>query len=173
MKNTYCDKETLVARALAAGSLAGPIAGPIEDALQKHADSCPVCSEVLLVGRALASGMERPFVENQSGDAALHLPDAGAVWWKAQLIAKRRAVERATRAVRIVDRLAYFGGAATMTWLVAEGSKAGPLNSSAAPWMAPFAHLLSGNLGAVALSSAVLAMLTILLGSAYLLWSEN
>lgn len=165
MKNTYCDKETLIVKALAAGFL--------EEALQEHANGCPACSEALLVGRFLRSGLDCPPLGNPSGEAATRLPDAGLVWWKAQLTAKRMAVERATRVVRVVRGLACLGGAAAVAWGFTAMSKPSPMNSSFVSCIAPFARLLSSSSAEMALFCTALAVLSILLGSAYILWGET
>jgi hypothetical protein len=42
------------------------------------------------------------------------LPDPGTLWWKAQLRARRAAIERAARPILIVERLAWACGVGTL-----------------------------------------------------------
>lgn len=68
--------------------------------LRAHAAGCPVCADVALVARFMQT-----MAEETKAEAAL--PDAGRIWWKAQLLAKQAAVERATRPIAIVEKIAY------------------------------------------------------------------
>jgi len=154
----HCEKEGLVTRALANGAFDG------DDGLVTHACSCPVCSEVVLVSR---------FLKAETPTAAPQLPDAGILWWRAQLDLKRNAVARATRAVRVVRSLAYAAAAAAIAWILFETLQPGALNSSVAPYAASLIHLLANGSGELALFGGVLAFLTVLLGSMYILWAEN
>lgn len=158
MKDLYCEREALVASALNAGAFDG------DDSLVTHAAGCPVCSEVVLITR---------FLKTETPDVAPQLPDAGILWWRAQLDVKRNAVARATRAVRIVRSLAYITAAGAMAWILFEAMQPGPFNSSVAPYTAPFTRLMSTMSGELALFGGVLAFLTVLLGSMYILWAEN
>lgn len=64
-----------------------------------HVAQCTVCAEVVLVAQFLQRDDERARVE-----AAL--PEAGLVWWKAQLLARRAAAERAAQPIAIVESVA-------------------------------------------------------------------
>jgi hypothetical protein len=68
--------------------------------LEQHAASCPACSEAAFAARLL-NGMRA------ADEAEARVPDAGLMWWKAQLLAKREAGEHATRPIRLIERFAY------------------------------------------------------------------
>jgi hypothetical protein len=75
------------------------------DALLAHLADCRACEEVALIAGYLCESAE------QSGlDAAL--PDAGRIWWRAQLAAKAEAMEKAMRPILWARRFA-FGACAT------------------------------------------------------------
>lgn len=66
------------------------------DELQQHAAGCPVCTDVVRVALALT----------QDRSAALEkvqVPSAGLVWWRSEMRARRDAVNKATRPLRIVE----------------------------------------------------------------------
>ena len=98
----HCENEAAVAKAAASGLLT--------EALREHANRCEVCAEVLLVSR---------YLQQESGAAMLEaevdspLPDGGRIWWKAQLAARREAVERAGKPIAIVERVSLALGAVT------------------------------------------------------------
>lgn len=74
--------------------------GAWEPELRQHASACPACSEAALAARVLN---EMAAVDM----AEARIPDAGLMWWKAQLLAKREAAERATQPINFVERFAY------------------------------------------------------------------
>ena len=92
MSAMECDREIEVVEAVTCGRW--PVGAGEE--LQSHAASCPVCMDVVHVSLALT--------EDRS-DALLsaHVPSAGLVWWRAEMRARRDAVERATRPMKIVE----------------------------------------------------------------------
>jgi hypothetical protein len=92
IKPFACDKEAQVVEAARTGSW--------DAELRLHADTCPACSEVALAARVLN--------EMHAADLAeARIPDAGLMWWKAQLLAKREAAERASQPINFVERFAY------------------------------------------------------------------
>ena len=86
-------------------------------ALRNHAASCPICSDVACVAGA---------IDEVRQDARPHVvvPDAGRVWWRAQLRARREAARMAGSPITAIQVLAFaaavgllgacFG--ATSTW---------------------------------------------------------
>lgn len=92
MKPHECDNEPLVIDAVRTGRW--------NPDLQEHAARCQSCAEAALAARV--------FNEMRAIDEAeARIPDAGLMWWKAQLIAKREAAERATQPINFVERFAY------------------------------------------------------------------
>jgi hypothetical protein len=67
--------------------------------LRRHAASCPVCTDVVQV--ALALTQERSVALD-----TVRVPSAGLVWWRSEMRARREAVNRATRPLRIVEWIA-------------------------------------------------------------------
>jgi hypothetical protein len=95
MKVPQCEKEKAVTEWLQSGRW--PEA--CDPVLRSHVEHCTVCSEVVLV-----AGLMRE--EHASLLADMRLPDAGLVWWKAQLRARREAAELATRPIALAERFA-------------------------------------------------------------------
>jgi len=103
MKYPHCEKEQAVTELLQSGRWPDAC----DATLRSHAESCAVCSEVVLVARLLQE-------ENASLLADVNLPDAGLVWWKAQLRARREAAELATRPIALAERFALACGLAVL-----------------------------------------------------------
>ena len=103
MKVPQCEKEPAVTELLQSGRW--PEA--CDAALRGHVEKCPVCSEIVLVARLLQE-------DNASLLADVKLPDAGLVWWKAQLRARREATELATRPIALAERFALACGMAVL-----------------------------------------------------------
>lgn len=101
-----CEFEGNILQALATGDW--------PEELRHHADSCPACSDVLLVAGFLQA-------EQSQTAAASPLPDAGRAWWTAQRRLREEKVRRATRPIALVERislgLAALGGIAALLWL--------------------------------------------------------
>ena len=91
---TSCERETELVEALTSGRWPDACG---ED-LRRHAATCPVCADVVLVARAL---------EQESAEARIEmaLPTAGLVWWKAQMRARREAAERAVHQIKGVKSI--------------------------------------------------------------------
>ena len=103
MKVPQCEKEQAVTEMLQSGRW--PEA--CDSALRLHVENCAVCSEVVLVAQFLRE-------ENAALFANMQLPDAGLVWWKAQLRARREAAELATRPIALAERFALACGTAAL-----------------------------------------------------------
>ncbi|MGH9351987.1 MAG: hypothetical protein ACRD2G_07495 [Terriglobia bacterium] len=100
MKATSCDREIEVLGAIQSGHWLEAS----DPDLRAHAAGCPVCAEVALVACALLEA------DVWSGAEIHPLPQASLVWWKAQLRARREAVERASEPIAIFERVAYAFG---------------------------------------------------------------
>jgi hypothetical protein len=68
--------------------------------ISAHAASCPVCSGVVAAASAFENASEELL-------ARAELPDAGQVWRRAQLRARREAVEAAGRPITAVQVIAF------------------------------------------------------------------
>jgi hypothetical protein len=95
MKPRECEKELLVIEAARSGAW--------DAELRKHIANCPACGDVALAAEAL-NAMRAVDV------AEARIPDAGLMWWKAQLLSKRAAGERATKPISFVEHLSYACG---------------------------------------------------------------
>jgi hypothetical protein len=67
--------------------------------LQLHAESCPVCRDVVRVALALSQ-------DRSDALQAVRIPSAGLVWWRSEMRARRDAVNKATRPLQIVECVA-------------------------------------------------------------------
>ncbi len=91
MKPHECENESRVIEAVRSGRW--------DADLRRHAALCQSCADAALAARVLN--------EMRAFDDAEHrIRDAGFVWWKAQLLAKQAAGERATQPINFVERLA-------------------------------------------------------------------
>jgi hypothetical protein len=103
MKVPRCEKELAVTEMLQSGRW--PEA--CDSALRAHVENCLVCSEVVRVAQFLLE-------EQASLAAGMKLPDAGFVWWKAQLRARREAAELAARPIAFAERFALASSLAAL-----------------------------------------------------------
>jgi hypothetical protein len=139
-----CDKEQAVLDAVKRGSW--------DSGLREHAKQCESCADLVLVAR---------FMHEEAGtarmEAASALPSPGQIWWKAQILAKRAAAERAIGPIVYFEKLAYAFGTlgvlavalwnwnSIQTWL-------GPLRmawsqlstAGTSPLLNPFLYLSAG-----------------------------
>lgn len=92
MSAMECDREIEIVEAITCGRWPS---GTSEE-LQTHAATCPVCTDVVSVALALTQ-------DRSDGLLAARVPSAGLVWWRAEMRARRDAVNRATRPLRIVE----------------------------------------------------------------------
>jgi len=151
MNRFCCDKEAEITKALRRGTV------PAE--LVKHAASCAICADTLVVSRFLLA--------HKSADAVL--PDADSLWWKAQLARKQMAVERATQSIALVRKVGSWGIAAAGLWLVFERGYL----ASAIVALSKHEILPAGALSQSALFMGVGALVFTLLGSLYLARPEK
>ena len=96
MNKIDCRHETAVNQALENDSW------PPE--LLDHMAQCVVCSDLLLVSKFFQRHAETIAPEAP-------VPDPSFIWWRAQMKARLAAANRATRVIRIVQRLAISCGA--------------------------------------------------------------
>jgi len=140
MKPFECDREPLVIEAVRSGLW--------DTELREHATHCDPCSDAALAARVLN--------EMRAVDQAeARIPDAGLMWWKAQLVAKRTAAERATQPISFVERFAYACGilcfigvcvwqwAAIRAWSAPIKSASGSLRPPASTWHLDFHNVAS------------------------------
>lgn len=91
MNLQHCEKESIVVKAARRGCW--------DDDLRAHVAGCPVCADAALASQFLQ--------EMQHADLAqVKVPSAGWMWWRAQLLAKRDAAERATQPITLVEQMA-------------------------------------------------------------------
>jgi hypothetical protein len=91
MNLQHCEKEVLVIEAARRGYC--------EEELRVHAAGCGVCADAALAAQFLQ--------EMQHADLAdVKVPSSGWMWWRAQLMAKRAAAERATEPITLVEQVA-------------------------------------------------------------------
>jgi len=151
MNRFCCDKEAEITKALRRGTV------PAE--LVKHAASCAICADTLVVSRFLLA--------HKSAEAVL--PDADSLWWKAQLARKQMAVELATQSIALVRKVGSWGIAAAGLWLVFERGYV----ASAIVALSKHEILPAGALSQSALFMGVGALVFTLLGSLYLARPEK
>lgn len=110
MRDGLCDRTGAVVAAALEGAGAGSTgaAGTLPAELQAHVRSCAACSDALLVGAVLAR-------DAAELNAAAGPPAAEAVWRRARARLDARALERATRPIAVVRRLAW--GAGAVAWV--------------------------------------------------------
>jgi hypothetical protein len=146
MKRPYCEKEAEIVAALRRGSL--------DSELENHASACAICSDVAAVSK---------FLQTQAA-VAPPLPDSDFLWWKAQLAIKQSAVERATRSIVLVRRIAYCGISAAALWLVLAPGHLGSILGA----LSKREFWPEGVLSQSALFMVAGALVSTLLGSLYL-----
>ena len=89
----------------------------VDAQLRAHVAKCVVCSDVLVISRAIDDAREDAY-------ASVSVPDSARVWWHAQLRARREAAQTAGRPITAAQVMAFacavgllgacFG--ATSTW---------------------------------------------------------
>lgn len=94
-----CEREQEVLEAIRSGRWRGEP----DDPLDQHVRACAVCADVLVVARFLQE-------TNQLAASEAPLPDAGTLFWKARLLARRAAAEKAARPVAIAQSVAFCSG---------------------------------------------------------------
>jgi hypothetical protein len=95
VKTPECPREPELLEALAAGRWPD---GAVTE-LGAHAAVCACCSDLLAA--ALPLLLEQDLAERQA-----HIPSSAVVWWRAQMRARREAVDAATRPIAVTQGVA-------------------------------------------------------------------
>ena len=138
MNRAICEREDQTAAAIRSAT--------ITDEIAAHAQHCPICAEILLVGECLHANAALAHHEPNT------LPDPAILWQKARRQATQQAVRRALRPIRFMKIVACIAFACTpwlRSWLpmarelVAPWSKAFDLNLAflSKPWPATAGQL--------------------------------
>jgi hypothetical protein len=91
MRRNFCKQEELVHRACSTGEW--------PDALRAHTTTCPECHVVVEIFE---------WMQHQAQDELQHsLPEAGTIWWKAQLMRRSALEQKAIRPVQTFQRAAF------------------------------------------------------------------
>jgi hypothetical protein len=165
MNLQHCEKESLVIEATRRGYW--------EEELRAHAADCTVCGDAALAAQFLQ--------EMQAADLAdVKVPSAGWMWWRAQLMAKRAAAERATQPITLVEQMAGACAALSLigvlvwqwhsirAWVASLG---GTWHSGSFAAYAFVANRLQESSMLVIFSAS--AFLIFLAVAAYLIWAEE
>ncbi len=94
MNQEHCSFEGKIAAANRSGQWS--------DELLSHLSDCQICEEVALISSYLSESAAAP-----ASAAITHLPDPALIWSRAQLAARREAIERAMRPILWVRRFAF------------------------------------------------------------------
>ena len=138
----------------------------VDAELRTHAAGCPICSETALVAGAIEQARE------ESRQAAA-VPDAGRVWWLAQMRARREAIEAAGRPITLVQVIAFACAAALL------GVCFGACFGATSAWfqsalrkmqMQPVAALLAGH---VVLAACLAAIIVVIPAAAYFAFAKE
>ena len=115
MKQTGCENEERVLEALGKGRAVEAF----EEPLRQHVASCASCAALISLYELFQKDSDRI-------RAAAPVPEAGRVWWRATMAARRAAAERALRPIMIAEKAALaVGGGVLLALLI-----------FAAPWLA-------------------------------------
>ena len=129
MKSVNCPQEAAITRAVRAGN--------IDESLPSHAATCAICREVFQAASWM-QGLARTSESNPT------LPDAGRVWWKAQLAEKQLKAEKAqdfSEWVEIISATVVSLGLAgwlAWNWFAIQGLMAWVLKSTES-WLTAYA----------------------------------
>jgi len=107
MKNNGCENEVRILEAL--GRVVAPEA--MEESLRRHIEVCTSCAEVVSLHELFQN-------DSQQLCAAAPLPNAGLVWWRASLAARRAAADRALRPILIAEKAALAIGSGALLALL-------------------------------------------------------
>jgi hypothetical protein len=160
MNHQGCENEVRILEALGQG--VAPEA--MEEPLRSHVANCATCAEVVSVYELFQA-------DSHQLCAAAPLPNAGRVWWRASLAARRAAAERALRPILIAEKAALAVGAGALIGLLV----------FIAPWLVEqLAHsrIFSGavvytfSLSSILFASLVVCLL-LMAGALYTLWAEK
>lgn len=160
MKQAGCENEVRILEALGMGC--APEA--FEEPLREHIAGCASCAELVSVYELFQS-------DSRQIRTAAPVPEAGRVWWRAMLAARRAAAERAMRPIVIAERAAWaIGGGVLIALLI-----------FAAPWLAKQVKHSSVFSGTVVYSlpltsliiTSVIICILVMAGALVTLWAEK
>jgi hypothetical protein len=151
MNRLFCEREKEIVEVMRSEA--------VDIELERHAKSCPVCADTVAILEFLQAGATAEPV----------LPDSDFIWWKGQLAAKQMTVERATRSIVLVTRIAVFGISAATIWLVFAPDHLEMIVST----LLKYEMGLTGYLREGTLLTAAGALVSILLGSLYMVRFEK
>ena len=97
-----CEFEQTVVKSLKAGF--------ITDEIREHSKDCAHCRETVKVASWLQMSVKTIQPKN--------LPTAGFLWWKSQIIEKRRAAVNTTKPILITQTVAAVVAFVTFVWLM-------------------------------------------------------
>lgn len=167
MKNAMKDERCAFEEKIAAAN----VSGRWSDELLAHVAGCRACEEVALISNYLSesAAASRPAITAE-------LPDPALIWSRAQLAARREAIERAMRPILWARRFAFGAAAAAivvaiiLAWSRISGFFSGFVDS----WRAHSAPSSAGQNGILlAVMAAFLLILVPLVFSLYTSWSED
>lgn len=160
MKQTGCENEDRILEALSKGC--APEA--LEEPLRQHVARCPSCAELVSVYELFQQ-------DSQQLCAAAPVPEAGRVWWRATLAARRAAAERALRPILIAEKAAWaVGGGVLIALLI-----------FAIPWLTKYVEHSSAFPGTVVYTiplttlivTSIIICLIVMAGALITLWTEK
>ena len=146
MSTQHCEHEAAVTAAVQTGHWT--------DDLRRHADTCPVCAEVVLVAGLLQH--EAELISDEQP-----LPDPEYVWWRAQLRARQEASRRATMTITVLQVISWVCGAALALAL---------LVWSAPAFLQSFGRLLPSSLASTASSGMAQPWLVLIISAGAILF---
>ena len=118
MKSYFCAQHDLVAATIQAGHW--PAAA--DPALRAHVESCPSCSDLVLVAQTLRQS------RTESAQSA-RLASPGILWWRAQVRRRNSALQSVARPVAVAE------GVALLILLVAVIALAAWQHDQVAAWL--------------------------------------
>ena len=114
--------------------------------LRMHAESCDICSDVMLIAPALRA-------DYQALRGEVQVPAAGQVWWRAAVRARMDAVHTASRPITWAQGLAAAGAigllvaligiawpslTSSLAWIVGEATRLDPVRTEVAGLLVDF-----------------------------------
>ncbi len=132
----------------------------VDAQLREHAASCAICAETALVAAAIDDSRE-------DLRASAALPDAGRVWWLAQMRARREAIAAAGRPITLVQMIAFACATGLLGACIGATS---PWFQSALRWIQsqPIMGLVTGH---VLIAAGMAAAIVLIPAAAYFAFS--
>lgn len=160
MRETACANEEQILEAL---GKSGTIQD-LEEPLRQHVEKCASCSELISVYEWFQKDSEQL-------RTAAPVPEAGLVWWRAMLAARRAAAERALRPILIAEKAALAVGGGILIALLlfviprlSEQLAKPNVLSSTAVYNVPLTSLIV---------TSVIVCVLVMAGALFALWAEK